>query len=133
MCPLSVKIIAVLCMILSVLLAIPKVFVLLNPEVYEGARNLVEAMSSQAIFPVPFAVQIYHSLLGVFIVFISGVYMLKGKSWALYLLTAWILVSLLLTFLIVGASNYFLIELVLPIIILTVLYTGKSRAYLLGR
>lgn len=133
MCPLSVKIIAVLCMILSVLLAIPKVFVLLNPEVYEGARNLVEAMSSQAIFPVPFAVQIYHSLLGVFIVCISGVYMLKGKSWALYLLTAWILVSLLLTFLIVGASNYFLIELVLPIIILTVLYTGKSRAYLLGR
>ena len=133
MCPLSVKIIAVLCMILSVLLAIPKVFVLLNPEVYEGARNLVEAMSSQAIFPVPFAVQIYHSLLGVFIVFISGVYMLKGKSWALYLLTAWILVSLLLTFLIVGASNYFLLKLVLPIIILTVLYTGKSRAYLLGR
>lgn len=98
-----------------------------------GAKNLVEAMSSQAIFPVPFAVQIYHSLLGVFIVFISGVYMLKGKSWALYLLTAWILVSLLLTFLIVGASNYFLVELVLPIIILTVLYTGKSRAYLLGR
>lgn len=133
MCPLSVKIIAVLCMILSVLLAIPKVFVLLNPEAYEGAKNLVEAMSSQAIFPVPFAVQIYHSLLGVFIVFISGIYMLKGKSWALYLLTAWILVSLLLTFLIVGASNYFLIELVLPIIILTVLYTGKSRAYLLGR
>lgn len=133
MCPLGVKIIAVLCMILSVLLAIPKVFVLLNPEVYEGARNLVEAMSSQAIFPVPFAVQIYHSLLGVFIVFISGVYMLKGKSWALYLLTAWILVSLLLTFLIVGASNYFLLKLVLPIIILTVLYTGKSRAYLLGQ
>ena len=133
MCPLSVKIIAVLCMVLSVLLAIPKVFVLLNPEVYEGARNLVEAMSSQAIFPVPFAVQIYHSLLGVFVVFLSGVYMLKGKLWALYLLTAWILVSLLLTFLIVGASNYFLIELVLPIIILTVLYTGKSRVYLLGR
>lgn len=133
MCPLSVKIIAVLCMIFSILLAIPKVFVLLNPEVYEGARNLVEAMSSQAIFPVPFAVQIYHSLLGVFIVFISGVYMLKGKSWALYLLTAWILVSLLLTFLIVGASNYFLLKSVLPIIILTVLYTGKSRTYLLGR
>lgn len=39
MCPLSVKIIAVLCMILSVLLAIPKVFVLLNPEVYEGGKE----------------------------------------------------------------------------------------------
>lgn len=132
MCPLSVKIIAVLSMIYSGLTAIPKALVLLSPAIYEGTKNLVEAGSSQGIFAVPFSVQIFHSVLGVFVVFISGVYMLMGRPWALYLLTTWIAVSLALTLVIVGASTYILFKLPLAIMVLTILYTGKSRAYFRG-
>lgn len=132
MCPLGVKIIAVLSMAYSALSAIPKALVLLNPEIYEGTKSLVEASSSQGIFAVPFSVQLFHSLMGVFVVFISCVYMLKGKSWALYLFTAWIAASLTLTLIIVGPSNYALIKLPLAIAVLAILYTGKSRTYLVG-
>ena len=131
MCPLSVKIIAVLSLIYSGLTAIPKALVLLNPEIYESTKSLVEAGSSQGIFVVPFSFQLFHSVMGVFVILISGVYMLMGKSWALYLFTAWIAASLALTLLIVGPSIYVLIKLPLAIIVLAVLYTGKSRAYLL--
>lgn len=133
MCPLSVKVIAVLSMIYSGLIAIPKALVLLNPEIYEGTKKLVDAGSSQGIFVVPFSVQLFHSLLGVFVVFISGIYMLRGRSWALYLLTAWIAASLALTIVIVGPSSYVLVKLPLAIIVLAILYTGESRAYLLGK
>lgn len=133
MCPLSVKVIAVLSMIYSGLAAIPKAFVLLNPEIYEGTKNFVEASSAQGILTVPFSVQLFHSILGVFVVFISGVYMLKGRSWALYLLTAWFAASLALTLVIMGPSIYVLIKLPLAIIVLAILYTGKSREYLLGK
>lgn len=132
MCPLSVKIIAVLSMIYSGLSSIPKALVLLNPEIYEGAKNLVEANSAQEIFTLPFSVQLFYSILGVVVVFISSFYMLIGKSWALYLFTAWIAVSLVLTLVITWPSGYVLIKLPLAIIVLTILYTGKSGAYLLG-
>ena len=132
MCPLSVKIIAVLGMIYSGLTAIPKALVLLNPEIYESTKNLVEAISEQGMFTVPFSVQITHSILGVLVIFISSLYMLKGRSWALYLLTGWIAASLVITLMVAGLSSYVLIKLPLTILILGILYTGKSRAYLLG-
>lgn len=131
MCPLSVKVIAVLSMIYSGLSAIPKALVLLNPEIYEGTKSFVEAISAQGIFTVPFSVQLFHSILGVFVVFLSGAYMLLGRSWALYLFTTWIVVSLALTLVIVGPSSYVLIKLPLTVIVLAILYTGKSRVYLL--
>ena len=131
MCPLSVKIIAAMSMIYSGLAGIPKVLIFLNADIYEGTKNLMEAGSSQSVFPVPFSLQLFHSFLSVFVVFISGIYMLKGQSWALYLLTAWIAASLAFTFVIVGMSSYVFIKLLAALIILVILYNGKSRAYLL--
>lgn len=132
MCPISVKIIAVLSIVYSVLTAVPKALLLLNPEIYEGTKSLVESSSSEGFFYIPFPVQVAHAILGIFVVFASGVYMLKGRSWSLYLLTAWIAGSLALTLMIVGATGYALIKVPVAIVILAILYTGKSRAYLLG-
>lgn len=107
-----------------------KCIVLLDPELYENTKLLVDAAASQGLINVPFSVQIAHSLLGVVVISISCIYMWLGKSWALYLFTFWIASTLVLTLLVAGVPAS-MVKIPLTVIILAILYTGRARRYLL--
>jgi hypothetical protein len=125
MCPLRVKLITAISIFIALVSVIPQIIVFLDPVMSETYKGLTNAYSQAGII----SVQLIQSILGFVIILISCIYMLKGRKWALYLYTAWILFTLAMSLVITGSYVYLLYKIPITIFIFSFLYTGQSRRF----
>ncbi|MEE8348667.1 MAG: hypothetical protein V3R94_03785 [Acidobacteriota bacterium] len=102
--PWIVTVISWLFMAYALFSLIPKGFVILSPEAYQMTLELNATMAGGGLIDVPFSFQLAHAFIGVPVTLISGIFMLKGRLWALGLLLLWMAGALVLTLLVAGLS-----------------------------
>ena len=111
---------------------IPKLMLLITPEVYDIAKNLCASNDSNEIISVPFWVQVLHAYLGSVVMLVSGIFMLKGHAWARITLMIWVSSVLIITFLVTGFSFQLYIKSIVAIIISLSLYQPRPNKYFKG-
>ncbi|PLX85581.1 MAG: hypothetical protein C0617_03535 [Desulfuromonas sp.] len=127
--PLSVCIISWFTIFYALLSAAPKLFLLINPEAYRLTLEWSQAASGDGLIPVPFSFQLVHALVGVPVLLFSGVFMLKGRTWALAAFLFWIFGVLVLTFLVSGLSVSLYLKLAVAVIATVLLTREKALAF----
>ncbi len=130
--PKRITIIAWISIILSLLSATPKFLLAINSEVYQQAKEILEAASKNALFNIPIELQIVHALLGSVVLITSALFMLRGRIWALYLYTFWIYTVVLMTLLVSGPSPQFISKTVFAFILCGLLFSPKSMLFFKG-
>ena len=115
--------------IYAVLSAIPKFFLIINPEVVTMAMEFSTASSNVGFIHVPFSFQLTHALVGVPIILISGIFMLKGRLWALVIFLLWMFGVLVLTLLVSGLSILLYAKLAVAGIVTVLLTRQTSLTY----
>lgn len=127
--PWTVTIISWLLIIYALFSAIPKIFLIINPEAYEMALELNQAASNVGFIHVPYSLQLAHALVGVLVLSVSGIFMLKGRLWALIVLFVWMIGVLVLTCLVLGLSISLYAKLIVAIIVTILLTRPKTLSY----
>ena len=108
---------------------IPKVFLLIDPEAYRLAVDLNQAFSNRGFLYVPLSFQLTHAFVGVPVIVVSGIFMLKGRFWALVTFLLWILGTLGLTLVVSGLSISLYLKSGTAAVIAILLIRPKTLAY----
>ena len=127
--PLRVTVVAWFFMFWALLTVIPKVFLLINPEAYRMALELNVALQASALLPVPIWFQLLHAFVGVVVILVCGIFMLKGRLWALVVFLIWIVGVLGLTLAVSGLSVALYMKTAVAAAVAILLLTPKSLAY----
>jgi hypothetical protein len=127
--PLSISIISWFFILWELFSVIPKVLLIINPEAYKHAMKLNQTLSAKSFLTVPFELQLAHAFVGVVVILISGIFMLKGRLWALITFLAWIYGVVLLTLAVTGLSVFLYLKLGTAMVITIVLTRPKPFAY----
>ena len=127
--PLGVTLVAWFFMLWALFTVIPKAFLLVNPEAYSMALELNAALQSSALLPVPFWFQLVHAFAGVVVILVCGIFMLKGRLWALVVLLMWIVGVLGLTLAVSGLSVSLYMKVTVAVTVAILLLRPKSLVY----
>ena len=95
--PLSVTLVAAFVFVFGTLSLAIELFVLASPETYRMFLELADAAESEASVQLSTSFHLVHGILGSVVWIISGIFMLRGKNWARWLILAWGLTALALT------------------------------------
>ena len=131
--PLSVTVISWLCVMWALVSMVPKAFLFMDPATRELALEFSQAISGGGWLRVPLWVQLWHALLGVPVMILSGLFMLRGRSWALVTLLFWMLGALVLNLAVAGLTTSLYLKLATAALIVIVLTRGKALAFFLSR
>lgn len=131
--PLSISIIAVLLVLYGLVTLVPKVVLLLSPEVYRNTADLTGAMTSGGFIRLGFAFHVVYSFLASLITVVAGVFLWRGRNWARWLALAWMALSLGLVFLLLGPVTSFYIKIPLFLVMAYFLTTRRAAAFLGGK
>ena len=126
--PRAVAFVAVFCIVYALLTALPKAWLLVDPEAYRLTADLVAARSVH-VLPVSFGLQVAHAVLGLPVLLAVGIGLLRGHGWAVLLLAAWIAGVLLMTLFVVGWGASILVKLGTGIVMLAPLATSRARTW----
>jgi len=127
--PLGVTLVAWFFMLWALFTVIPKAFLLINPEAYSTALELNAALQASASWPVPFWFQLLHAFFGVVVILVCGIFMLRGRLWALVMFLIWIVGVLGLTLAVSGLSVSLYMKATVAVAVAILLLTPKSLAY----
>ena len=108
---------------------LPKIFILVSHEAYEGLEGLMSAHENYELVSVPLWFQILFSYLASLVLVIAGILMLKGYAWGRSLIIIWLVSASLLTLLVTGFSLSFYVKTLLLIIIVFLLFRPKANEY----
>ncbi len=104
-------------------------FLLIDPEAYRLAVDLNQAFSNRGFLYVPLSFQLTHAFVGVPVIVVSGIFMLKGRLWALATFLLWILGVLGLTLAVSGLSISLYVKSTTAVVIVILLTRPKTLAY----
>lgn len=130
--PLSISVIAVLLVLYGLITLVPKIVLLVSPEIYERSAEFTGAMTSGGLIQLRFDLQIAYSFLASLILVVAGVFLWRGRNWARWLALGWMALSLGFTFLLVGPVVSFFIKIPLYLVLAYFLTTRKASAFLKG-
>jgi|GEM_PF-6898151 len=126
--PRAVTIIAWFFIVYTLFSVIPKIYLIINSDAYKMALHLNEALSNGGFIYVPFSFQLAHALAGAPVILFSGIFMLKGRLWALAVFLLWIYGALVLTFLVSGLSISMYAKLIVAGIVTVIMTRPKPLA-----
>jgi hypothetical protein len=131
--PWRVSLIAWFFILWSLLSLIPKVMLVVDPEIYRLARELNQINLHLKQPSVPGWFQLTHAFLGVPVMIVSGVGLLQGRMWALGMCLLWLVSGVVLTWAVTGVSMSFYLKLATTIVIALVLLRPKTFSYFSSR
>ena len=130
--PRAVTIISWFSIVYALFSVIPKVFLLIDPETYGIALELNDSVQDMGLVNVPFSFQVAHALIGVPVLLFSGIFMLKGRLWALVALLLWMVGVIVLTLFVSGFSTSLYAKLAVAGIVAFLLTRPLELAYFLS-
>lgn len=131
--PLIVTILSWFFILWALFSVLPKIFLLIDPETYKIALDFNQSLSKQSILHIPLWIQLAHSIAGVPVLVVAGIFMLRGSFGALVTLIFWITGVVAITFMVSGLSIALYAKLIGSSVLAILLTSRKSMVFFNSR